>query len=99
MISNVVIGEVWICSGQSNMQAAARGAPAVKAIIPKAKNIRSFSVEKTVSLSEEANCEGEWIEQYPNSAVAFSFGYFLEEVANVPIGIIFTAWGSTSLEA
>ena len=48
-LSNVVVGEVWICSGQSNMQWPAARVPAVKALTSKAKNLRTFEVNRTVS--------------------------------------------------
>jgi sialate O-acetylesterase len=98
-ISDVLVGEVWICSGQSNMQFSVNGAPEVKKLIPSAKNIRSFQVKNTVALKPQDTCEGKWILKYPNSAVAFSFAYFLEKSANVPVGIILTSWGSSSIEA
>ena len=98
-ISDIVVGEVWICSGQSNMQLGINAAPEVKALVPSAKNIRSFTVKNTVAFEPQDTCEGEWIKEQPNSAVAFSFAYFLEKNANVPVGIILTSWGSSSIEA
>ncbi len=97
--SDVLVGEVWICSGQSNMQFQVAGVPDINALIQTAKNIRSFTVKNTVSFTEQAYCEGSWVESFPNSAVAFGFAYFLEEVADVPVGIILTSWGSSSIEA
>ncbi|MEP4808160.1 MAG: sialate O-acetylesterase, partial [Luteolibacter sp.] len=97
--SDVVVGEVWICSGQSNMQMpATAGTPGLKDLMAKAENIRSFEVEKTVAFSEQEACRGEWKTTYPNSAVAMAFSYFLEEAAEVPVGIILTSWGSSSIE-
>ena len=96
---DVVVGEVWICSGQSNMQFGIGGVPEVKALIPYAKNIRSFQVKRIVAFTEQERCEGEWIDRYPESAVAFGFAYDLQVAAKVPVGIILTAWGSSSLEA
>ena len=98
-IENVVVGEVWICSGQSNMQMGYGGIPEIKALVPDAKNIRTFHVNRTVALSEQESCEGAWAEKVPDSAVAFSFAYFLEQSADVPVGIILTCWGSSSIEA
>lgn len=97
--SNVLVGEVWICSGQSNMQMGYGGIPEIKALVPDAKNIRTFHVNRTVALSEQETCEGAWAEKIPDSAVAFSFAYFLEQSADVPVGIILTCWGSSSIEA
>ena len=98
VLTDVVVGEVWICSGQSNMQRGVNWAPEVKALVPTAKNIRSFDVEHTVSLFEQNSCGGAWQIGPPNSAVAFAFAYNLEEIADVPIGIIHTSWGSSSIE-
>ena len=98
-ILDVLVGEVWICSGQSNMQLSWMGIPDIEALVPKAKNIRSFEVTRTVSLKEEDNVKGKWSVQPPNSAVAFSFAYFLEKESDVPVGIIHSSWGSSSLEA
>ena len=99
VISDVLVGEVWICSGQSNMQLEVIKVPEAEGLIPFAKNIRSFEVERTVSFTEEDDVNGKWDTTYPNSAVAFSFAYFLKDIGDVPVGIILTSWGSSSLEA
>lgn len=98
-LTNILVGEVWICSGQSNMQMGYGGIPEIKALVPSAKNLRTFKVHNTVSFTEQDRCKGEWIEGQPDSAVAFSFAYFLEKAAGAPVGIIQTSWGSSSLEA
>ncbi|MDC0497386.1 sialate O-acetylesterase [bacterium] len=98
-LDNIVVGEVWICSGQSNMQYGVSSVPGIKALSPKAKNIRTFEVKKSVAFEEQDSCEGKWVEGIPSSAVAFSFAYFLEEAGDVPVGIMLTCWGSSSLEA
>lgn len=97
-LKDVLVGEVWICSGQSNMQLSVAAVPEIKALIPKLKNIRSFMVEHTVAFTEQDRCGGEWAVNYPNSAVAFAFAHFLEQTADAPIGIILTSWGSSSIE-
>ena len=98
-IKDVVVGEVWICSGQSNMQFSVERVPAIKSLIPFLKNIRAFEVKRTVSFQEERSLEGVWKVTNPESAVAFGFAYFLEALGDIPIGIIHTSWGSSSLEA
>ncbi|MDB4507944.1 hypothetical protein N9051_00005, partial [Akkermansiaceae bacterium] len=98
-LANILVGEVWICSGQSNMQMGFGGIPEIKALVPSAKNLRTFKVHNTVAFTEQDRCKGEWIEDQPDSAVAFSFAYFLEKAAGSPVGIIQTSWGSSSLEA
>jgi sialate O-acetylesterase len=98
-LKNVAVGDVWICSGQSNMKMTVKAVPAIEALEPKAKNIRSFTVKRTVAFEKQDTCEGEWRVERPDSAVAFSFAYYLQEAADVPVGIILAAWGSSSLEA
>ncbi|MDO6736310.1 sialate O-acetylesterase [Wenyingzhuangia sp. 2_MG-2023] len=98
-ITDILVGEVWICSGQSNMQFSTNSVPEIKKLIPSATNIRSFKVQNTVAFEPQDNCGGTWVDGHPDSAVAFSFAYFLEEAIDIPIGIIQTSWGSSSLEA
>jgi sialate O-acetylesterase len=97
--SNLLVGDVWICSGQSNMQLQLRAVPEVAALVPSAKHIRSFEVKHQVAMTEQSRLQGQWLEEVPNSAVAFSFAYFLEEASDAPVGIILAAWGSSSIEA
>ncbi len=99
VISDVVVGEVWICSGQSNMHMEAHKCREVASLLPKMKNVRAFEVENTVSFDEEDQCNGEWAVGHPDSAVAASFAYHLQVAEDVPVGIILTSWGSSSLEA
>jgi len=98
VFSDVVVGEVWICSGQSNMHMPLSYVPEVEALVPKIKNVRSFMVPQEVSFEEEFQMGGSWREGNPDSAVATSFAYHLEELTDVPVGIIQTAWGSSSIE-
>ena len=98
ILNNVVVGEVWICSGQSNMQMGVGSIPDVKELIPASKNIRRFMVKQTVSFQEESECVGQWDVTHPTSAVAFAFAAHLEKQANIPVGIIQTCWGSSSIE-
>lgn len=99
VISDVLVGEVWICSGQSNMQWGVNNVPEINGLIPFAKNIRSFEVTRTVAIQEQEDIYGEWTKHHPASAVAFAFAYFLEDLGDVPIGIIHASWGSSSIEA
>ncbi|MFC5050397.1 sialate O-acetylesterase [Rubritalea spongiae] len=96
-ITNILVGEVWICSGQSNMQMG--HTPDVRPLARKATNIRSFEVKKTVAFTEQDQLEGQWSTEAPSSAVALSFAYHLQQQAKAPIGIVLTCWGSSSLEA
>lgn len=99
VFTDVLVGEVWICSGQSNMKLAAGAVPEIKAKIPTAGNVRSFTVPQTVAYEEQDNLKGSWETTVANSAVAAGFSMFLEESIDVPVGIILSAWGSSSLEA
>ena len=99
IISDIVVGEVWICSGQSNMAMRIESVPEVKKLKPFANNIRSFEVKRTVALEEQEDVSGQWAVMEPESAVAFSFAFFLENISDVPIGIIHASWGSSSIEA
>lgn len=99
IFSDILVGEVWICSGQSNMQFPVGAVPEVRGLIPFKNNIRAFEVQRTVSLQEKEDLEGKWENAHPSSAVAFSFAFFLETAGNIPIGIIHSSWGSSSIEA
>lgn len=98
-IDDVLVGEVWICSGQSNMQMNVAAVPEIEALSSEATNIRSFTVRRTVSFDEQDACDGEWVDHHPDSAVAFAFAHFLERSSGVPVGIVLSAWGSSSIEA
>ena len=105
-LKNVMIGEVWICSGQSNMEWSAMhnlmnaGEEIKNANYP---NIRLFHVKKTASETPQENCFAEWEECSPETMKTFSsVGYFfsrnLNQTLNIPIGIIEVAWGGTPAE-
>ncbi len=98
-LNNVLVGDVWICSGQSNMQMGYRGIPDIRSLDFSEFEIRTFTVKNTVAFEEKAFCEGEWTTAPPPSAVAASFAYHLTKSSNIPVGIIQTSWGSSSLEA
>jgi len=97
--TDLLVGEVWICSGQSNMQMDVKRVPEIKALVPSVRNLRKFTVKRTVSFAEEDQCEGTWEVAHPESAVAMAFAYHLEKRIEAPVGIIQAAWGSSSLEA
>lgn len=103
---NVLVGEVWIASGQSNMEwpiDASAGAPQVKAA-SKNPMIRLFTVPKKVADKPQGDTVGNWVEAGPDklgsfSAVGYFFGRDLNKSRNVPVGIINTSWGGTIAEA
>ncbi|WP_298307113.1 sialate O-acetylesterase [Flavobacterium sp.] len=107
VLKNILIGEVWLCSGQSNMEMTANWGilngdeEVAKATHP---NIRFFTVAKASSGSPQLNLTGSWLDCTPetmknSSAVAYFFAKQLREsLSNVPIGVIVSAWGGTAAE-
>ncbi len=108
VLSNILIGEVWLCSGQSNMGFLMMNTSNAKEEIPKAnyKNIRLFSIKKDYSSKplQEAVDVTKWEACTPASinkfsAVAYFFGKKLHEDLNVPIGLVWSAYGGTTIES
>lgn len=105
-LENVLIGEVWICSGQSNMEwYAAKGMTDSLSEVPKANypNIRMFNVQKSTSETPSNDCFGTWNVCTPQvmnmfSAVGYFFGKTLNENLNIPIGLINASWGGSPIE-
>ena len=95
---NVLMGEVWVCSGQSNMHMGWGGIPEIKKMTQGFKGVRTFHVKQDVSFDEADTCDGSWQESVPGSAVAAAFAMNLQKAINVPVGIILTCWGSSSIE-
>ena len=107
LLKNVLIGEVWLCSGQSNMEMSAQwgiknGEEEVKnATYPE---IRFFSVNASTSLYPQEHFSGNWTACTPETMKTFSaIGYFfarkLNKDLNVPVGIINSSWGGTAAES
>lgn len=106
-LKNILIGEVWLCSGQSNMEMnAGWGIKNGEEEAQKAtnSNLRFFAVEKASADTPQNNLLGNWVECSPetmkkNSAVAYFFANRIkEDLKNVPVGMIVSAWGATSAE-
>ncbi len=106
VIKDVMIGEVWIASGQSNMTFALSASAGATEEIPKAvyPNLRLFTVPKRDALvSQPDTLPAEWQPCTPEavkefSAVAYYFARDLHRKLNVPIGIIESAWPGTVIE-
>ena len=106
VLNNVMIGEVWVCSGQSNMEWSSN--QNLKQIIDELpnssnNNIRFFQVSKATSEWPQDNTVGEWKVCSPESlkgfsAVGYFFGKKLEHDLHVPIGLINASWGGTPAE-
>ena len=106
-LKNVMSGDVWICSGQSNMQwTVARSNNAKKEIAAaNYPNIRLFQVRRTVSAKPLDKVQGKWAKCTPATVKYFSaVGYFFgrdlyKSLKTVPIGLIHSSWGGTPAEA
>ncbi len=105
-IDNLLVGDVWVCSGQSNMQFPLAGASNAQAQIPKANypQIRLFTVPRKTSVKPVTEADGKWEACTPESAkkfsaVAYFFGRDLHQKLGVPIGLIHSSWGGTPAQA
>jgi len=105
-LTNVLIGDVWICSGQSNMAMTVNRCTNADKEAAEAKypQIRLFTVKRVVAATPQADCEGSWDEAKPEtvpgfSAAAYFFGRELHKALGVPVGLINTSWGGTPAEA
>ncbi len=105
-LSDVLIGEVWICSGQSNMEwSYYQGLKDIRTELPTCynKNIRFFHIPKTTSLFPQEDVKAIWeicdsttIKKF--SAVGYFFGKKIQRHLNVPVGLINSSWGGTPAE-
>lgn len=107
VLDNILIGEVWVCSGQSNMEwSSLQKVPQIIEAIPTSgnQNLRLFQVPKSTSQTPQDQIEGSWKICSPQSLDGFSaVGYFfaleLQKKLKVPVGIINSSWGGTPAEA
>lgn len=105
-LKNIMIGDVWICSGQSNMEWTLQKTDNVEAELAVAENndIRLLNIPQTVSeipvddmpQCEWKTCSAETAAEF--SGVGYYFGKYLQQNIGVPIGLINTSWGGTLIE-
>lgn len=106
LITDVMIGEVWLCSGQSNMQWSANsGIEGGDSAIKNATNpaLRFFQVSRKSSEYPQQEMSGHWELSSPESmqyfsAIGYAYGKFLQESLDVPIGLVHASWGGTPIE-
>ncbi len=106
-VSNVLVGDVWLCSGQSNMAFAVRGSEGGQQAASEAARetgIRLFRAPNVVSGAPQADAAGRWQLCSPSSVAGFSavgyyFGRELHRHLGVPVGLIHTAWGGTPAQS
>ncbi len=107
VFKNVLIGEVWLCSGQSNMEWSANSGIINKdEEINNASNsqVRLFTVYQGTSLYPQERLTGQWSESTPEtmrsfSAIAYFFAKKLNQELGIPIGVINSSWGGTPAES
>jgi len=111
VFSNILVGDVWLCSGQSNMEMGISAAADKDTEVPAANNpmIRLFKIPKKFSQLPEPDLDATWKICTPEnvvadgewggfSAVGYYFGKSLNKSLNVPIGLIDASWGGTMIE-
>ena len=107
LLKNVLIGEVWLCSGQSNMEMSAQwGIDNADEEIKNANypEIRLFTVSTSTSHFPQDHLAGKWLvctpeEMKPFSAIGYFFARKLYKELGVPVGIINSSWGGTPAES
>jgi sialate O-acetylesterase len=107
VVNDILIGEVWVCSGQSNMEMSVGNRlkqyePAVQAATN--KSIRLFHIPRTTSLYPQDDLPGKWVVCNPDdmrrfSIIGYFFGQKLNQEMNFPVGLINSSWGGTPAEA
>lgn len=106
VFDDVLVGEVWVCSGQSNMGwSVGRALDAdLEALAANEPQIRLFQVPLVTAETPQEDVAAVWRVTAPDnissfSAVGYFFGRQLHHVLNVPVGVVMTAWGGTRAEA
>ncbi len=106
VINDVLIGQVWLCSGQSNMEFPVVSTINAAAETSKPANplIRLFQVGKNYALQPLGKADGQWLQAGPQtvgnfSAVAYFFALAMQKKSGQPIGLISANWGGTPSEA
>ncbi|MFL2997705.1 MAG: sialate O-acetylesterase [Candidatus Neomarinimicrobiota bacterium] len=110
-VNNVLIGEVWLVSGQSNMAMTLKGYPNEPILNSESEilnanypNIRMFTVRKSISIKPLDDLDGEWIQTSSKSvkdfsATAYFFAKEIHKELNIPVGIINSSWGGSPAES
>ncbi len=118
-LNNILIGEVWFCSGQSNMEMPMQGFPRQPIVggnnvIVKAKTnmpIRMYTTDskdgswvRQFDKKPQTDCKGQWLENSSEnvaniSAAAYYFARYLQDVLDIPVGIIVSSWGGSIVES
>ncbi len=104
--ADVLVGEVWLCSGQSNMELALANSKDGAAEAARSANprLRQFLVEKASALSPLETIKGKWTVAGPKTsrlftAVGYYFGKKIQMATHAPVGLIHASWDGTPAEA
>lgn len=111
VVEDILLGEVWICSGQSNMEMPVKGyvaqpvagsAQAIRDCYAH-QGVRIFNVGRNDADTPQEDCSGEWQHSTPESvancsAVAYFFGREVSDLLGVPVGLVTSYWGGTMIE-
>lgn len=105
-LGDILVGEVWMCSGQSNMGFTVGGDwnAEVEALAANVPNLRLISVPQVGTQELKNDFNGKWEASTPEScrgftAVGYFYGKYLQEILGVPVGLIDNAWGGSAAEA
>jgi hypothetical protein len=105
VIQDILVGEVWLCSGQSNMEMGVGGVRDADKEMAAAQypRLRMFLVQHSSQSIPQDECAGEWLVCSPQtvrhfSAAAYFFGRDLQQRLNTPVGLINSSWGGTLVE-
>ncbi len=110
-LENIMIGEVWLCSGQSNMEMPLKGFPGQpvaggneEIVRSRNKNIRLITIPRDSKVTPKNDFDGGWQEASPEyvsdfSATAWYFGSLLNDALDVPVGLIHVSYGGSNVEA
>jgi hypothetical protein len=105
-VNDVLIGEVWLASGQSNMafQFSKCALPPAESAAANLLQLRLFTVKQHSTRVSQKDCQGQWVVCTPEtvqsfSAVAYFFGRDLHQKLKTPVGLINASWGGTDIAA
>lgn len=106
VVKDVLVGEVWMCSGQSNMGWTVSGdwKWQVESLASNHPNLRLITVPRVGTQELQDDFNGSWTAATPEScrsfsAVGFFYGRYLHEILGIPVGLINNAWGGSAAEA
>ena len=106
VVSDILVGEVWVASGQSNMERPLKltNDAEAEAAKPADPLFRQFTVERSAKLQPQDDCVGKWVVSGPDTTLEFTavghyFAKRLRAELGVPVGIVGCYWGGTPAEA